>query len=368
MASLRKDQTEQTTQSQRETQQPYHQDRADGFDDFVKDRPKEVGVGGEGAVGDNPSSITFHRYAGPRNSNSTAVPNPNNDTYSSVTQLNPLSNSDHIHPSTAADCIAIDQNTNHVVAHTLVTLPNSSPSTFPVPSDTNKPSSSDVTLHSTFGPFYNSMTFSATDQQTSQFTIFNSHSYKYQNKPYISADGLNLNFDQGVSLDDIREKRKLQRLKSRSDGHDTHQQSTKDRNNSSRSRTNFSLFQILSDSVNKYLASTDRKINLIIFDFISDLLFCILYLVDIETARIRANSPEIVGLTPVWLWVYRRWIVFLFGLILAVFGIVRWFLSLAISDRKLKFFFSYETALGLITYVPFVVAVFVNIIILSTLY
>ncbi|KAJ3414468.1 potassium channel, sub T, member 2 [Chytridiales sp. JEL 0842] len=102
--------------------------------------------------------------------------------------------------------------------------------------------------------------------------------------------------------------------------------------------------------------STAYIIFFMLFDVISDVLFCILYLVEIQFNVMNAEDPYVASKTPRWLWISRPREIFVIGVCFSALNMVSFVTRVAFADNRWRAFFKWTGVVDLITSVPFIVA------------
>ncbi|KAJ1567239.1 potassium channel, sub T, member 1 [Cladochytrium tenue] len=112
------------------------------------------------------------------------------------------------------------------------------------------------------------------------------------------------------------------------------------------------------DLLLRLLMSTSRVVLFMILDVISDCLFCVLYVVDLQWAVAHDGDDafQTLDLPHRWLWINRRVETFDIALAFSVFNLLSLLCRVALDDSKLKTIFSVTTFIDVITSLPFVVA------------
>ncbi|KAI9353256.1 hypothetical protein DFJ73DRAFT_828825 [Zopfochytrium polystomum] len=103
----------------------------------------------------------------------------------------------------------------------------------------------------------------------------------------------------------------------------------------------------------EFLKSTSRVVIFMILDLVADLLFCTLYLYELQWNV--SFKSEIQGKSPQFLWTPRRLPTFSIGVALTAFNIISRVLKTAFSDNKLKAFFNFSLLIDAITSYPFLI-------------
>ncbi|KAI8837435.1 hypothetical protein BJ741DRAFT_603461 [Chytriomyces cf. hyalinus JEL632] len=112
--------------------------------------------------------------------------------------------------------------------------------------------------------------------------------------------------------------------------------------------------------VAKKLTKSDGfEIGITILDLVSDLLFCTLYLFDIQWALNNVDEPVLKTLpAPSELWIARRSETFTICFVFSVYNIFSWCFALIFADTKAKAIFSIRTLITLVSSVPFVISIY----------
>ncbi|KAJ3330214.1 hypothetical protein HDU76_006197 [Blyttiomyces sp. JEL0837] len=106
------------------------------------------------------------------------------------------------------------------------------------------------------------------------------------------------------------------------------------------------------------LTSTSLLVTFYILDVLSDMLFCSVYLIDMEFAY--AHDDDVVGKNPRWLYVARRWETFSVAVAFAGFNVLSAVFRTVIADDKVRHLFSFVMFVDLLTSAPLIVALFIR--------
>ncbi|KAJ3073984.1 potassium channel, sub T, member 2, partial [Quaeritorhiza haematococci] len=93
----------------------------------------------------------------------------------------------------------------------------------------------------------------------------------------------------------------------------------------------------------------------IIQDLIADILFSILYLVELQLNSSQHSNPEIADKSPRWLYTYRTPEMFTIAIVLSGINLFSMAVRTTIADNKLRTFFQFTTLLDFICCIPFLV-------------
>ncbi|KAK9763051.1 hypothetical protein K7432_010629 [Basidiobolus ranarum] len=114
----------------------------------------------------------------------------------------------------------------------------------------------------------------------------------------------------------------------------------------------FNLSEIRS-RIHKAFRNTHRKVFVILLDLIIDVMFCVFYLVQINTSH-----PE-DSYSPKWLWVSRSIVVHDFLVAMSWERLASRIIGICLSDLWYKLIFSTHTLIDLVTLVPLIVSSFI---------
>ncbi|KAJ3233556.1 potassium channel, sub T, member 2 [Chytriomyces hyalinus] len=108
-----------------------------------------------------------------------------------------------------------------------------------------------------------------------------------------------------------------------------------------------------------FAKSEGFDIGITILDLVSDLLFCTLYLFDIQWALNNLDDPVLTTLpAPPELWIARRGETFMICFVFSVYNVFSWCFALIFADNKLSAVLGVRTWVTLLSSVPFIVSIY----------